>query len=107
MGPGPPGRATHGALAARAVPSDGTAASRHPQRVKDARIRSAARDVTHPGARERRGGRPRGPTLVPRITRILELQRLAGNRATTLMLQRNRSAPDPSKGERWNDGKAY
>jgi len=38
---------------------------------------------------------------------ILELQRLAGNRATTLVLQRSPSAPDPSKGERWNDGKAY
>ena len=38
---------------------------------------------------------------------LRELQRLAGNQATTLVLQRSPKAPDPSKGERWNDGKAY
>ena len=55
--------------------------------------------------RERRTGRARGPALDPAVARILELQRLAGNQATSLMLQR--SPPDRSKGERWNDGKAY
>ena len=76
------------------------------ERVDNARIRRAARDVTRPETRDQRRGRPRGPALDPRITRILELQRLAGNRATTLALQRD-TTPDTSKGERWNASKAY
>jgi len=38
---------------------------------------------------------------------IYELQRLAGNRAVSLALQRYPPAPDKSKGERWNDGKVF
>lgn len=70
-----------------------------------ARLRSAAHDTSRPAARQRTAGHGRGPVHDPRVARILELQRLAGNQATSLVLQR--SPPDRSKGESWNDGRAY